>query len=376
MVWLRDLPNVPGATAAGDGDCITFAIAPFPGLVGDPTGRGWFVMAGALVQSLLVMLAAIEGLMTTFVVTSRLGTESFAVPTPCAFQAGFVLGRVAWTADERSVGNVADVVVGVGCGETVGTGLRSKGLTSGASEELAVVVKSVEAGLNPEGWASETASAESWGTVRSAAWGVDLDDAPFVSPMVALVAPAPGISFACGAPSLAPAPSGFAASRSSAREDGSSARACSAPASPVMASRTLGSRARGAVVGTANMLRGSATTPTIATPTNAQAPAISFQSREIRLTTSTIGRARGLTGFATCAASASFTSDASTAASNASTSTVCGALASSRDGNDGDSTLTSEVRAGAKLVLLTSVCGASASVNLRSNSSRKSGRDP
>src|SRR5271154_6599992 len=98
MAWLRDRPNVPGATAAGDEDCTTLdAIAPFPGLVGDPTGRGWFVTAGALVQLLLVMLAAIEGLMRTFVVTSRLGTESFAVPTPCAFHAGFVFGRVSWT---------------------------------------------------------------------------------------------------------------------------------------------------------------------------------------------------------------------------------------------------------------------------------------
>src|SRR5208282_3544748 len=86
--------DAPGSAAGGD--CTTLdAIAPFSGLMGVPTGRGWFdfaVTAGVLVASFLVTLAPIEGLPTTSVGTSRLGAESFAVPTSCTFRAGLAVG--------------------------------------------------------------------------------------------------------------------------------------------------------------------------------------------------------------------------------------------------------------------------------------------
>ena len=79
--------------------------------------------------------------------TSRLGAESFAVPTSCTFRLGLAVGWGAWSANEPSVGNVPDVGVGAGCGETVGAGLRSKDCAGGASEEVAVAVRSAGASL-------------------------------------------------------------------------------------------------------------------------------------------------------------------------------------------------------------------------------------
>ena len=108
--------------------------------------------------------------------------------------------------------------------------------------------------------------------------------------MVSWVATDPGVSFACAALAVAPTPSELAPNRSSAAEDGSGARSFrvrSALSSRVIVSRTLGSSARRGVLGTAPSE--SATTPTIATHTNAQAEAISFQSRENRFITSATG---------------------------------------------------------------------------------------
>ena len=122
------------------------ASAFFSGLVGVPSGSGWFdfsVAAGVLVASFLVILAPIEGLPAT----SRLGAESFAVPTSCTFRLGLAVGWVAWSANEPSVGTVPDVGVGAGCGETVGAGLRSKDCAGGPSEEVAVAVRSAGASL-------------------------------------------------------------------------------------------------------------------------------------------------------------------------------------------------------------------------------------
>ena len=69
-------------------------------------------------------------------------------------RAGLAVGWDAWSAVEPSVGNVPDVGVGAGSGETVGAGLRSGGPALGlkiaaaaASEEVAVAVRSAEASL-------------------------------------------------------------------------------------------------------------------------------------------------------------------------------------------------------------------------------------
>jgi hypothetical protein len=100
-------------------------------------GRGARLAASFLV----IFLAPIEGLPAT----SRLGAESFAVPTSCAFRLGLAVGCAAWSANEPSVGNVPEA--GAGCDEIVGAGLRSKDCAGAPSEEAAVAVWSVGASL-------------------------------------------------------------------------------------------------------------------------------------------------------------------------------------------------------------------------------------
>ena len=69
--------------------------------------------------------------------------------------------RVAWPSDKALVGNAADwigSVIGIGCGETVGTGLTSKDCASGgvagvaAPEVLTIDAGGVPLESPPAGW--------------------------------------------------------------------------------------------------------------------------------------------------------------------------------------------------------------------------------